>query len=68
MSCSEKRSDTEFGSTVDAEGCAELRLQVPEHLAAAFQRCSWILVQEKGQDRLETMEEMVRDFLVKYGC
>ncbi|MEJ2057174.1 MAG: hypothetical protein P8X39_04980 [Desulfofustis sp.] len=51
-----------------AQGCAEIKLQIPAPLAAAFQRCSWILVQEKGQSRLESMEEMVRDFLIKHGC
>lgn len=50
------------------EGCSEIRLQVPDHLATAWQRCSWLLVQEKGQTRLETMEEMVRDFLIKHRC
>ena len=50
------------------DGYAEIRLQVPEHLAVAWQRCSWVLVQEKGQGRLESMEEMVRDFLIKQGC
>jgi hypothetical protein len=49
-------------------GITEIRLQVPEHLAVAWQRCSWVLVEEKGQGRLESMEEMVRDFLIKHGC
>ncbi len=47
---------------------SEIRLQVPERLATAWQRCTWVLVQEKGQGRLESMEEMVRDFLIKHGC
>jgi hypothetical protein len=50
------------------DGYATIRLQVPEHLAVAWQRCSWVLVEEKGQGRLESMEEMVRDFLIKHGC
>ena len=46
----------------------EIKIQVPADLRVAWQRCSWVLVQEKGQSRLESMEEMVRDFLVKHGC
>ena len=51
-----------------AQELSEIRIQVPGELAIAWQRCSWVLVQEKGQGRLESMEEMVRDFLVKDGC
>ena len=58
--------EKDFGGAT--EKSVEISLLVPEHLATAFQRCSWILVREKGQSRLETMEEMVRDFLIKYGC
>ena len=46
----------------------EIRILLPAELSTAWQRCSWALVQEKGQSRLESMEEMVRDFLVKHGC
>jgi hypothetical protein len=49
-------------------GLSEIKILVPDDLAAAWQRCSWVLVQEKKQNRLESMEEMVRDFLVKQGC
>ena len=49
-------------------GLSEIKLTVPSELAKAWQRCTWLLVQEKGQDRLESMEEMVHDFLVKHGC
>ncbi len=52
----------------DLAGYGEIRLQVPENLSTAWQRCSWVLLQEKGQSRLETMEEMIRDFLIKHGC
>ena len=47
---------------------SEIKIQVPDDLARAWQRCSWLLVQEKGTSRLQSMEEMVRDFLVKHGC
>lgn len=46
----------------------EIRLQVPEDLARAWQRCSWVLAQETDKSRLQIMEDMVRDFLVKHGC
>lgn len=46
----------------------ELKIQVPQDLYIAYQRCSWIIVHETGQEPLEIMREMVRDFLVKHGC
>ncbi len=58
-----RSSDSEFGPDL-----TEITVLVPEDLAVAWQRCSWVLVQEKGQGRLESMAEMVRDFLVKHGC
>ncbi len=68
MSGSGKNNKPTDGSGNGAQDYAEIKLQIPARLASAFQRCSWILVQEKGQSRLETMEEMVRDFLIKHGC
>ena len=56
------------GPTTHQEGLTEIRILVPTELSTAWQRCSWALVQEKGQSRLESMEEMVQDFLVKHGC
>lgn len=45
-----------------------LTIKVPDDLYRAYQRCSWILINEGDRDQLEIMEEMVRDFLVKHGC
>jgi hypothetical protein len=45
-----------------------LTIKVPDDLYRAYQRCSWILINEADRDQLEIMEEMVRDFLVKHGC
>ena len=58
----------ENGAAAHKHGLSEIRILVPSELSTAWQRCSWVLVQEKGQGRLESMEEMVRDFLVKHGC
>ncbi len=60
--------DHRSSASESAANLAEITVLVPEDLAVAWQRCSWILVQEKGQDRLESMAEMVQDFLVKHGC
>ena len=49
-------------------GLEELTIKVPADLYRAYQRCTWILINETGRDQLEIMEEMVRDFLVKNGC
>ena len=56
------------GSEEHQSGLSEIKILVPDSLSIAWQRCSWVLVQEKGQSRLESMEEMVRDFLIKHGC
>ncbi len=45
-----------------------LTLQVDRDLFRAFQRCTWIIAHETGRSRLEIMNEMVRDFLIKHGC
>jgi len=46
----------------------ELRLQVPEDLYRAFQRCLWIRINETGQTQLQLMEEVISNFLKKHGC
>jgi len=46
----------------------ELKLQVPEDLFRAFQRCVWIQIHETGNSQLQVMEEVVRTFLMKHGC
>lgn len=45
-----------------------LTIKVPDDLYRAYQRCTWILINEGDRDQLEIMEEMVKDFLVKHGC
>lgn len=46
----------------------DLKIQIPQDLYIAYQRCSWIIVHETSRTPLEVMEEMVRYFLVKHGC
>lgn len=46
----------------------ELKIIVPDELARAWQRCSWLLVNDTGRERTDIMKEMVNDYLVKYGC
>jgi len=50
------------------EDLETLSLLVEADLYRAFQRCVWILVHETGRSRVEIMNEMVRDFLVKHEC
>ena len=45
-----------------------LILQLPADLVRAYQRCSWIIINQTGRDLPSIMEEMVRDFLIKHGC
>lgn len=46
----------------------ELKLKIPKDLYRAYQRCSWIIINETGREQLDIMEEMVHDFLVKNEC
>ena len=61
--------DTDPHQTADTAGDTErLTLQVNQDLFRAFQRCVWIIVHETGRSRVEIMNEMVRDFLIKHDC
>jgi len=46
----------------------EVKILLPDDLARAWQRCSWLLVNDSGRERTDIMTEMVEDFLVKHGC
>lgn len=45
-----------------------IELLVPTDLCRAFHRCTWLLINEAGISKLDIMQDMVRDFLVKHGC
>ena len=58
-------------SSIATEKTAELEditIKVSPALYRAYQRCTWVIVNETGQGQLVIMDEMVRDFLVKLGC
>lgn len=63
MDDQEQREDTS-----PEEGLSEIKLFVPEDLYRAFHRCVWIQVNEEDRSRFDIMREVVRDYLVKYGC
>ena len=46
----------------------ELKLLIPVDLYRAFQRCLWMQINDSGQTQLQLMEEVILDFLNKYGC
>lgn len=50
------------------EALASFTVKVPDDLYRAYQRCTWLMINETGQSQLEIMEEMIRDFLTKHGC
>jgi hypothetical protein len=57
--------------STSAEETGELEsitIKVSPALYRAYQRCTWVIVNETGKEQLEIMDEMVRDFLVKHGC
>jgi hypothetical protein len=63
-----KMDQTDQTATSEDDGLEELTIKVSADLYRAYQRCTWILINETGRDQLEIMDEMVRDFLVKHGC
>lgn len=52
----------------DDQDLTPLTLKISDDLHRAYQRCTWILINETGKNQLEIMDEMVRDFLAKHGC
>jgi hypothetical protein len=52
----------------EREELAPFTVKVTDDLYRAYQRCTWILINETGKTQLEIMDEMVRDFLIKHGC
>lgn len=52
----------------EAKDLEAIIIKVSPDLYRAFQRCTWVIVNETGKGQLEIMDEMVRDFLVKHGC
>ena len=46
----------------------QLILQVDRDLYRAFQRGVWVIAAETGRSKIEIMNEMVRDFLIKHNC
>ncbi len=51
-----------------ASALVELKLKIHPDLFRAFQRCTWILVNESDRNQIDVMHEMVEDFLRKHGC
>ena len=64
MEYDKKREDL----AVDADGDVTLQLKVRADLYKAYQRCTWILINETGKKQLDIMNETIRDFLIKHGC
>lgn len=61
----EKRRTPAQNNTIQVE---VLKLHVDADLYKAFQRCTWILINETGKNQIDIMNEMVKDFLIKHGC
>ena len=49
------------------DGLKKINLHLEPDLYRAYQRCTWILINETGKNQIDIMNEMVRDFLVKHG-
>ena len=59
---------TENSTSADDAELEDILIKVSPELYRAYQRCTWVIVNETGKDQLEIMDEMVRDFLIKHGC
>lgn len=64
----EKSDNKNVNVPENPAGTEALQLRVQEDLYRAFQRCMWIIINETGRTRMDVMDEMVRDFLIKHGC
>ncbi|MBU0480491.1 MAG: hypothetical protein KKG47_05260 [Proteobacteria bacterium] len=63
-----ENSEKKLPRTENGNELADLKIKISPELYRAFQRCTWVIVNETGRGQLEIMDEMVRDFLVKHGC
>ncbi|MBU4260831.1 MAG: hypothetical protein KKC76_02985 [Proteobacteria bacterium] len=53
---------------VEGDCHESLTIKIRPDLYRAYQRCSWIIINETGRSQLDIMQEMVEDFLIKHGC
>ena len=63
-----KESESKGPQESREEHSTRIVVTVPDHLYRAYHRCIWLLINETGKSKLQIMEEMVRDFLIKHGC
>lgn len=64
----EKMSEELFSEKEEPFLLVDLKIQIPQELYVAYQRCSWMIIHETGRKPLDVMQEMVCDFLMKHGC
>lgn len=64
----EKMSEELFSEKEEPFLLVDLKIQIPQELYVAYQRCSWMIIHETGRKPLDVMQEMVSDFLIKHGC
>jgi hypothetical protein len=60
--------EQENSAANNEEELTPFTIKVSADLYRAYQRCTWILINETDKNQLEIMDEMVRDFLTKHGC
>jgi len=64
----DKNASKTMESSIKNSESVELKIKISPELYRAYQRCSWIIINDTGREQLDIMEEMVLDFLVKYEC
>ena len=67
-SSKDKNASKTIESNIENSESVELKIKISPELYRAYQRCSWIIINDTGREQLDIMEEMVLDFLVKYEC
>ena len=67
-SSKDKNASKTIENSIKNSESVELKIKISPELYRAYQRCSWIIINDTGREQLDIMEEMVLDFLVKYEC
>ena len=67
-SSKDKNAAKTIENSIKNSESVELKIKISPELYRAYQRCSWIIINDTGREQLDIMEEMVLDFLVKYEC
>ena len=64
----DKNASKTIENSIKNSESVELKIKISPELHRAYQRCSWIIINDTGREQLDIMKEMVLDFWVKCEC